>query len=238
MDWGDPAYLDEVADVPGLLKAGGVKIAKLVLLGVSYSGFANAQLIATHPEIRPTALIVVDSYLDLPARYRALPLGHEMRAQLERAMVGMLAERPSDTRCAPPAPTSQASRGRSAAVCDSSMSGARARPRSGSSYAATRGRLANAYWLSRLATVLRGPVTGYVTSLPHAHALWDRGQGLLQLAGVRPASRPLRARTVTFAPGASRPPPGQLLLNRIDRHRAGSLAGHGRLIWVASTVGP
>jgi hypothetical protein len=44
-----------------------------------------------------------------------------------------------------------------------------------------------------------------VTQLPHAHALWDRGQGLLALAGVRPAVKPLRARRATFRPGA--PPP-------------------------------
>ena len=197
-----------MADVPGLLKAGGVKIAKLVLLGVSYSGFANAQLIATHPEIRPTALIVVDSYLDLPARYRALPLGHETRAELERAMGGTLAERPQPYASRSPsanlAGLARAIRGGMRFVDVWSTSAAEKREFNG----ATCGRLANAYWLSRLATVLRRPVTGYVTSLPHAHALWDRGQGLLQLAGVRPASRPLRARTVTFAPGASGPPPG------------------------------
>ena len=86
MDWGDPAYLAEVAQVPARLRAQGVKIAQLVLVGVSYSGFANAQLVATHPELRPTALIMVDSYLDLPARYRALPPGHATKAELERAM--------------------------------------------------------------------------------------------------------------------------------------------------------
>ena len=92
MDWGDPAYLASVARVPAQLRADGVKIAQLVLVGVSYSGYANTELVATHPELRPTALIMVDSYLDLPARYRALPPGHDTRAELERAMGGTLDE--------------------------------------------------------------------------------------------------------------------------------------------------
>jgi hypothetical protein len=64
---------------------------------------------------------------------------------------------------------------------------------------------ANARWLSQLARGMRRPVTGYVTHLPHAHALWDRGMGLLQLAGVARTPRPLRATPVPFRPGA--PPP-------------------------------
>jgi len=208
MDWGDPAYLDEVAAVPGLLKARGVKIAKLVLVGVSYAGFANAQLVATHPEMRPSALIVVDSYLDLPARYEALPPGHETKAELERAMGGTLGERPQTYARRSPSNNlpglGKAIRGGMRFVDVWSTSAAEKREFNG----ATCGRLANAYWLWRLATVLHVPVTGYVTRMPHAHALWDRGQGLLQLAGVRPASRPLRARAVTFAPASSAPPPG------------------------------
>jgi pimeloyl-ACP methyl ester carboxylesterase len=86
MDWGDPAYLAEVARVPDELRRQGVKIGELVLVGVSYSGFANTELVATHPELRPAALIMVDSYLDLPARYRALPPRHATKAELERAM--------------------------------------------------------------------------------------------------------------------------------------------------------
>src|SRR5207344_764049 len=96
MDWGDPAYLAQVARVPAQLRADGVKIAQLVLVGVSYSGYANTQLVATHPELRPAALIMVDSYLDLPARYQALPPGHATKAELERAMGGTLTSRPEE----------------------------------------------------------------------------------------------------------------------------------------------
>ncbi|MDE3070258.1 MAG: hypothetical protein KGJ43_05970, partial [Acidobacteriota bacterium] len=78
-DWGDPQYLADVARVPGDLRRQGVRISQLIIVGVSYSGFANAELVATHPELHPAALVVVDSYLDLPARYDALPATHETR---------------------------------------------------------------------------------------------------------------------------------------------------------------
>ena len=208
MDWGDPAYLAQVARVPGRLRAQGVKIAQLVLVGVSYSGFGNAQLVATHPELRPTALIMVDSYLDLPARYRALLPGHETKAELERAMGGTLAERPREYARRSPSNNltglAHAINGGMRFVDVWSTSAAEEREFRG----ATCGRLANAHWLGQLATLLGRPVTGYVTQMPHAHALWDRGQGLLQLAGVRPAAKQLRARPVTFAPRESTPPAG------------------------------
>ncbi len=208
MDWGDPAYLAEVAQVPMRLRAQGVKIAQLVLIGVSYSGFANTQLVATHPELRPSALIMVDSYLDLPARYRALPLGHETKAELERAMGATLAGRPQEYAQRSPsnnlAGLAKAIRGGMRFVDVWSTSAAEEKEFRG----ATCGRLANAHWLARLATLLGRPVTGYVTKMPHAHALWDRGQGLLQLATVRPAAKPLRAHAVTFAPRANKPPAG------------------------------
>lgn len=208
MDWGDPAYLAEVARVPERLRAQGVKIAQLVLVGVSYSGFGNAQLVATHPEMRPTALIVVDSYLDLPARYQALPAGHQTKSELERAMGGTLDERPQEYARRSPsnnlAGLARAIRGGMRFVDVWSTSAAEEKEFRG----ATCGRLANALWLGKLATLLGRPVTGYVTRMPHAHALWDRGQGLLQLAGVRPAAKPLAARPVAFAPGVNVPPPG------------------------------
>ena len=82
--------------MPARLRAQGLKTAKLVFVGVFYSGFANAQLVATHPELRPAALIMVDSYLDLPARYLALPPGRETKSELERAIGGTLAQRPQE----------------------------------------------------------------------------------------------------------------------------------------------
>src|SRR5205823_2301754 len=88
-DWGDPAYLAGVAEIPGHLRAQGVKISKLVLIGVSYAGFGNAELVATHPELRPAALILVDSYLDLPARYAALPTSATSRTCGTRTRSGI-----------------------------------------------------------------------------------------------------------------------------------------------------
>jgi len=95
-DWGDPAYLDLVARLPGKLRAQGVQISKLIVGGVSYSGFGNAQLVATHPELQADALIVVDSYLDLAARFRALPLHHETRAEIDTVLGGTPDEKPRE----------------------------------------------------------------------------------------------------------------------------------------------
>src|SRR6202011_202540 len=81
-------YLDAVARVPNDLRRQGLKISKLVLIGASYAGFDVAELAATHPEIRPAALVVVDSFLDLPARYLALPRGHLTRKHMELVLGG------------------------------------------------------------------------------------------------------------------------------------------------------
>ena len=97
-DWGNSAYLADVAKIPGLLRGQGVRISKLVLVGVSYSGFGNAELVATHPELRPAALIIVDSYLDLPARYAALPAGHPTKTEIERELGGTLEDAASRVR--------------------------------------------------------------------------------------------------------------------------------------------
>lgn len=205
-DWGDPRYLDLVARLPAELRKQGVRISKVVVVGVSYSGFANAELVATHPEIHADALIVVDSYLDLAARFNALPLHHETRTEIQTLLGGTPAEKPLEYAARSPshhlAGLARAIQGGTHLVVVWSTSAAERRE----FRAATCSRLANAEWLARLATVLHRPLTGYVTQLPHAHALWDRGQGLLALAGVRPTTKPLHARPVTFIPGAAPPP--------------------------------
>jgi pimeloyl-ACP methyl ester carboxylesterase len=66
-------YNAAAARLPAQLERSGVLVSKLVVIGVSYSGFANAELVATHPDLRPAALIVVDSFLDLTARFGELP---------------------------------------------------------------------------------------------------------------------------------------------------------------------
>lgn len=206
-DWGDPRYLAAVAGVPAELRREGVKSSKLLVVGVSYSGFANAELVATHPELRPAALVVVDSYLDLPARYSALPPSHPTHQEIEKVLGG-----PLETRAAAYAARSpshhldglaRAIRGGMAFVDVWSVAAEEQREFAG----ATCSRAANAEWLSRLATLLGRPVTGWVTHMPHAHALWDRGMGLLQLAGVARTTRPLRATPFSFRPGMP-PPPG------------------------------
>jgi hypothetical protein len=208
MDWGDPAYLALVARVPAQLRAQGVKIDKLVFVGVSYSGYGNAELVATHPELKPAALVMVDSYLDLPARYLALPAHHQTKTELEKAMGGTLAERPDEYARRSPSNhldgLATAIRGGMTFVDVWSTSPQEEREFRG----ATCSRLANAQWLSKLATMLHRPVTGHVTQMAHGHALWDRGQGLLRLAGVWGSGKELKARVVTFAPGATRLPAG------------------------------
>src|SRR5262249_13898575 len=94
-DWGDPAYDAAVARLPARIEARGVKVSKLIVIGVSYSGFANAELVASQPRLHPAALIMIDSYLDLAARFDALPPNHETRAEIIRAMGGTPAQVPA-----------------------------------------------------------------------------------------------------------------------------------------------
>src|SRR5262245_47156546 len=69
LDWGRPDYLASLAARAETLHRliGG----RLVLVGVSYSGFGVATLASHHPELRPDRLIVIDSFLDLAARRAA-----------------------------------------------------------------------------------------------------------------------------------------------------------------------
>jgi hypothetical protein len=94
-DWGDPAYDAAAARLPAQLEQSGVKVSKLVVIGVSYSGFVNAELVATHSELRPAALIIVDSFLDLTARYAALPSYHPTRTEIQTAVGGTPADVPN-----------------------------------------------------------------------------------------------------------------------------------------------
>jgi pimeloyl-ACP methyl ester carboxylesterase len=204
-DWGDPTYLAAVAKYPAELRRQGVKISKLVLVGVSYSGYANAELVATHPELDADALIVVDSYLDLTARYRALPGYHETRKEMVSVIGGTPEQVPGLYDARSPSHhldgLARAVTGGMKLVVVWSVSPAERREFVG----ATCSLLANAQWLSELAGVLGRPVSGYVTQLPHAHALWSYGQSLLALASLAPAPRSLPAHEFTFRPGAPVP---------------------------------
>ena len=197
-DWGDPRYDAAAAGVPDRLRRTGVKISKLVVVGVSYSGYADAELVATHPEMRPAALVVVDSYLDLPARYNALPAHHETRTEMESVLGGTLATNPT-------AYTERSPSHHLGGLADTLRHGMRlvvvwsiALSEQREFRGATCSRLANAQWLSNLARIA-GPLTGYVTHMRHAHALWDRGRGLLAIAGIPNSGKPLPGRAINFA---------------------------------------
>lgn len=205
-DWGDPAYDAAVAGVPARLRAQGVKFSQLIVIGVSYSGYADAELIATHPELRPAALIVVDSYLDLPARYLALPPRHETRTEIERVLGGTLTARRAAYQARSPSHhlsgLERAIRHGTKLVVVWSLAAEEKREFLG----ATCDRMANAQWLADLATLHGSPITGYVTHMQHAHALWDRGQGLLRLADILTTGKPLLAHPIVFQPGSPPPP--------------------------------
>jgi pimeloyl-ACP methyl ester carboxylesterase len=206
-DWGDPAYLAAVARLPARLRQTGVKVSKLVLVGVSYSGFANAELVATHPELRPDALVVVDSYLDLPARYQALPPSHETRKEIETVLGGTLTQ-------VAPAYATRSPSDHLAGLAEAIGQGMRfvdvwsMSPQERKEFnGATCSEAANAEWLAQLADVVGRPVIGYGTAMQHAHALWDRGREVLALAGVGWGNLPFAPRRFVFEPG-SPPPPG------------------------------
>jgi hypothetical protein len=201
-DWGDPAYLDAVATLPERARAAGIKISQLLVVGVSYSGFANAELVATHPALRPAALIVVDSYLDLTARIAALPESHVTYKEIVTVLGGTPAAKPAEYAARSPSNhldgLATAIRGGTRFVDVWSVAPAERREFAG----ATCGIDANARWLGNLAGLLGAPVEGYVTHLGHAHALWNHGGSLLRLAGFAPKALPLAARTIVFRPGA------------------------------------
>jgi hypothetical protein len=175
------------------------------VVGVSYSGFANAELVASQPGLHPAALVVIDSYLDLAARFAALPLNHPTRAEMVRAVGGTPAQVPA-------AYAQRSPSNHLATLAADIRSGMRfvdvwsvAPSEILEFHGATCSEDANARWLAQLATIVGRPVVGYVTELPHAHALWYRGRSVLGLAGIGRASPPLPARRVRFQPDMPAP---------------------------------
>lgn len=204
-DWGDPKYLAAVARLPQELRQEGVKISELVLVGASYAGYAAAELAATHPELHPRALIIVDSFLDLPSRFRALRPGEPTRAEMIDVLGGTVAQKPQAYEQRSP---SHHLRGLARAIRRGmrlldvwSVSPVETREFNGAMCAVR----SNALWLRRLAALLHRPTIGYVTELRHAVALWDWWRQLLALAGIAPASGSLPAAAITFR--AARPIP-------------------------------
>jgi pimeloyl-ACP methyl ester carboxylesterase len=200
-DWGDPAYLAAVARLARRMAAGEPERSQLILVGASYAGYAAAELAATHPELRPRALIVVDGFLDLRDRFRALAPGQATRAEMIRVLGGTPAQHPLAYRQRSPsahlAGIAAAIRHGMRFVDVWSVGAKEAREFNG----AMCSKVANAFWLRRLSRILHRPVTGYVTRLQHARALWDWWRQLLALAGLTTTRDPLPAAAYRFRAG-------------------------------------
>ena len=157
------------------------------------------------PELRPAALIIVDTFLDLPARYEALPPTHITRQEITSVLGGTLADKPAAYAERSPSHhldgLATAIRGGMTFVDVWSVAAEERREFVG----ATCSRSANAQWLSDLANRLGGPVDGYVTQLGHARALWNHGPSLLALTGLGASTQPLPARRIRFLPTAPVP---------------------------------
>jgi pimeloyl-ACP methyl ester carboxylesterase len=200
-DWGNPAYLAAVARVARGLAAQRRRVSEVILVGASYAGFAAAELAATHPELRPRALIVVDSFLDLRARFRVLEADQATRIEMIRVLGGTPQQRPHAYRQRSPSThlaglAAEIRRGMRF-VDVWSIGASAVREFNG----AMCSRLANSFWLRRLSRLLHRPVTGYVTRLQHATALWDWWRQLLALAGLATTRHPLPATAFLFRAG-------------------------------------
>ena len=189
LDWGEPAYLSALAKEARMLhdRVGG----ELVLLGVSYSGFGVATLASHHPELRPSRLIVIDSYLDLAARRLAAGTGGTGREiDLE---TGGSAARIAARNVRPDNLARLVGTGTRLQVIWS-IAPDEEREFKG----ATCNLGANADVLQRVADELGRPVPAWVTENRHGHDLWDHGRRILR--GEMPGRR------VVFSPGGE--PPG------------------------------
>jgi pimeloyl-ACP methyl ester carboxylesterase len=172
LDWGNLRYLTDLArKVRSAHRRFG---GKLILIGVSYSGFGVATLASHHPELRPSRLIVLDSFLDLPARRAKLPSSHETAKEIDDETGGSQAAlRRRSVRVA----------GLARLVHDGtrltviwSVSEAERRFFNG----ATCDRTANAGTLAALARRLRRPVSARVTQRRHGGDLWRYGARIVR----------------------------------------------------------
>ena len=176
LDWGNPVYLDELAAsiAAAHRRVGG----PLVLAGVSYSGYGVAVLAASHPELRPDRVIVVDSYLDLVARRSHLPATHESAIEIDRETGGTAAalalRSPSVSGLA------QLVRGGTKLVVIWSTAPGERKEFSGATCDAT----ANAGRLAALSQRLGQPVEAWVTKSRHGVTFWDFGVRLVKGGSV------------------------------------------------------
>lgn len=190
LDWGDPGYL---AGLAAEIQATHRRVGgKLVLIGVSYSGFGVATLASHHPELRPDRLIVIDSYLDLVARRAALPATHETAREIDAETGGSVAE--LEARSVSVAGLARLVRGGTQLSVIWSVSPDERKEFSG----ATCDRSADAGRLQQLADLLGHSTSGWVTENRHGHDLWDHGNAIIR--GQLPGRR------VVFQPRGAIPP--------------------------------
>ena len=184
LDWGNPTYLGELASA--IIRVHRRVGGPLVLAGVSYSGYAVAVLAASHPELRPDRVIVVDSFLDLVARRSRLPANHETAREIDRETNGTAAalalRSPSVSGLA------KLIRGGTKLVVIWSISPAERREFRGATCDAT----ANAGRLAALSRRLGQPVDAWVTHSRHGVTFWRFGLRLVEGAtiGTRVVFRP------------------------------------------------
>ena len=190
LDWGNPVYLAQFAREIARVhrRVGG----PLIFVGVSYSGFGMATLASHHPELHPNKLIVVDSYLDLVARWRHNAndgIGREIQVETGPSIAALRA-RSVDVQ------------GLAKLVREGtqlSVIWSIANKEKWAFQGATCARDADADTLAKLASILHKPVYGWVTNGEHGFDLWNNAPAIL--AGHNPG------REVRFVPNAV-PPPG------------------------------
>ena len=189
VDWGERRYLAELAKAAREQhrRIGG----RLVLIGVSYSGFGVATLASHEPALRPTRVIVIDSYFDLVARRKRASDSGLTGREIDAETGGSKAElRRRSVRV--PGLAQLVKSGTELTVVWS-VSEEERRVLNG----ATCARDANAETLQRLANFMHRPVSAWVTRSRHGHDLWDHGIKIV--AGKPPGRR------VVFTPGGTIP---------------------------------
>lgn len=171
LDWGNPAYLSDLARKVGKLHR--IVGGQLILIGVSYSGFGVATLASHHPELAPARLIVIDSFLDLVARRHALPSTHPTAREIDAETGGSAAA--LQARTVDVHGLAQLIRAGTRLTVIWSVSADERTEFAG----ATCDRSANAATLAALAHSLDRPVSAWITHSKHGHDLWDRGRAII-----------------------------------------------------------
>jgi pimeloyl-ACP methyl ester carboxylesterase len=172
LDWGNPSYLRRFAE---LIRGQHQQVGgKLILIGVSYSGFGVATLASHHPEIRPDRLIVLDSYLDLPARRARLAAGHPTAIEIDAETGG--SEAALRQRSVDPAGLARLVRNGTELTVVWSVSADERRTFNGATCDAD----ASASTLARLAQALGRPVAAAVTTSRHGLDLWTWGPRIIR----------------------------------------------------------